>query len=396
MSLRPFLCHARTDRQRLEAFKAELSVAGADGWQDVSDLRLGRPSAGETRRVIAEDAAGFLWLGTPASAGSWFIRRVEIPAALARAAADAFPVVPVFADLRPRDLGAPRISWPRWRASLSRLAAHNGVLREEGEADELLWQRAAGAYVRHAVLARGADPMRVAISCASAPDRTKDIVLDWRGLVGAGRAMDEASPERARGALVNLRGAFQEAGVSRIAVSAHLFLPLAVLVGHEWGPITGLALEVEQRTGTRTSRVSVDLLAHESGVAIVRAPRRGVGPVLVVVSIPEPIDGAAERYAEHIDAQEVITLHAPALLDPAGIGGLARRTAAVLAELSDQGRDKHLLIRGPVSLAVLIGAAGNPIGRTTVPLWDQDAGYLPGIVLGDGVVSLQRDRLLVA
>lgn len=396
MSLRPFLCHARANRERLEAFKAELSVAGADGWQDVSDLRLGRPSAGEVRRVIADDAGGFLWLGTPASAGSWFIRRVEIPAALARAAVGAFPIVPIFADLRPGDLGAPRISWPPWRASLSRLAGYNGVLREQNECDDQLWQRAAGAYVRHAVLARGGAPMRVAISCASAPDRARDLVLDWRGLVGAGRALDAASPERARGALVNLRGAFQEAGVRRVVVSAHLFLPLAVLVGHEWGPITGLKLEVEQRTGTTTSPVSVELLAHESEVAIVRAPRRGAGPVLVVVSTPQPIDGAAERYAQHVDAQEVITLHMPALLDPAGIGGLARRAAAVLAELSDQGRDKHLLIRGPVSLAVLIGAAGNPIGRTTVPLWDRDAGYLPGIVLGDGVVSLQHDRVLIA
>lgn len=68
-------------------------------------------------------------------------------------------------------------------------------------------------------------------------------------------------------------------------------------------------------------------------------------------------------------ATVALVCKARARLDPSGIGDVTRRVAAVLAELSDQGRDKHLLIRGPVSLAVLIGAAGYPMGRTTVPFW---------------------------
>jgi hypothetical protein len=85
MSLRPFLSHARDDRELLEVTKAELSIAGADGWQDVSDLLVGQPQDAEIRRVIHEEAGGFIWPGTQTSLMRRFINEVEIPAALERA-----------------------------------------------------------------------------------------------------------------------------------------------------------------------------------------------------------------------------------------------------------------------------------------------------------------------
>ena len=394
MSLRPFLCHARADRSRLEVFSTELSIAGADGWQDVNDLRLGRRNKREIRRVLAEEAGGLIWFGTPAATNSKFIRRVEVPAALVRSNRGDFPLVPVFADLRPSELRAVRFCWPRWRTSLARLIDHNGIIRDDGEADELLWQRASHAYVRHAVLARGNQPARVAISCVAAPERTADIVLDWRSLIGASRTMDPRGPARAHAALANLRKAFQEAGAKRIEVSAQLFLPLAVLVGLEFAPMTGLTLVVEQRTQTTTRWISVEELADpfdSADVEVERQIRGGVGPTVVVVSTPEPIVGAVARYCDQINAREVITLHAATLLDRPMTGVLARQVAAILADLTDRGVEKHLLIRGPVSLAVLIGAAGNTMGRTTVPLWNGDGGYGPGLVLGGAVAAHQPD-----
>lgn len=385
MSLRPFLCHCREDRRRLEDFRAALSVAGADGWQDIDDLRLGRPSEKEIERVIREEAGGFLWLGTLASTRSRFVRRTEVPAALARTARqEAFPVVPVFADVRPTELRVPRLAWPAWRTSLLRLKDFNGVLREAGEPDEGLWQRAAAQYVRHAIIARGSEPVSAAVSCVSAPDRAADLVLDWRGLIDADHALDPGRLAHAHISLANLRAAFQEASVPLIRVAPDLFLPLAVLLGREWGALTGLKLEIAQRTGAQTSIVSSDLLAAGCTTPVARRARRGRGPVVVVVSAPEPVDGAAERYADQMDAQEIVRLHDDRLLSPVEIGGLASRVATLLGQLSDQGRDKHLIIRGPVSLAILIGAAGNTMGRTTVPLWDRTNGYLPGVVVGGG------------
>jgi hypothetical protein len=61
---------------------------------------------------------------------------------------------------------------------------------------------------------------------------------------------------------------------------------------------------------------------------------------------------------------------------------MARRIVGQLESLSDGGHEKHLLLRGPVSLAMAVGAASNAIGRTTVPLWDGDSGYVDGLEIG--------------
>lgn len=55
---------------------------------------------------------------------------------------------------------------------------------------------------------------------------------------------------------------------------------------------------------------------------------------------------------------------------------------AQLAELNDRGVEKHLLLLGPASLAVRIGAAANGTGRTWVPFWDSGAGYTSGVTIG--------------
>jgi hypothetical protein len=385
MSLRPFLCHARVDRVRLEAFSAELSLMGADGWQDVNDLRLGRPNEAEIRRVIAEEAGGFIWFGTGASVGSRFIRKVEVPAALARAAREPFPVVPLFSDVRPRDLPRPRLPVPRWRGSLAALGGRNGVLRQDGEGDAALWARAAAAYVRHGILARGSSPITVSVSCSAVPDRSAEVALDWRALVGKGPLIDPGDGGRAITAAANLRAAMREAAIGKVRITGDVYLPLAVALGLEWRAVSGLALDVVQRVGAGTIVVSSDTLASGFSVRPDRRVLRGEGPVIVAVSAPEAIDGAVERYADRVGAQEIVRLHAPHLLSDSQIGGLARQAATVLANLSDQGRDKHLIIRGPMSLALMIGAAGNAIGPTQVPLWDRAGDYLAGLMVGGAV-----------
>ncbi|WP_217923120.1 SAVED domain-containing protein [Miltoncostaea oceani] len=381
MSLRPFLCHAREDRLRLEEFSAQLSLMGADGWQDVNDLRLGSPSEGEIRRVIAEDAGGFIWFGTPASMTSRFIRKVEIPAALGRGRRGGFPVVPLFSDLRPGDLPRrPRLCLPRWRGSLAALGGLNGVLRADGEDDPTLWRRAAGDYVRHALVARGSAPITISFSCTAVPDHTAEVAVDWRAVVEETTSgIDGARVTHAAG---NLESALREAGVRRVRITGDLYAPLAAALGYQWRAVSGLQLEVAQRFGGREMTVSSKMLASGFSVVPARQARGGEGPVLVVVSAPEPIDGAAGRYADEIGAEEIITLHAPHVLSEDQIGGLAQQAARLLADLSDLGRDKHLVVRGPMSLAIMIGAASNAIGPTRVPLWDRSGGYLPGLVIG--------------
>lgn len=112
------------------------------------------------------------------------------------------------------------------------------------------------------------------------------------------------------------------------------------------------------------------------------------GPVVVAVSVGKPLDGAAQRYAAARGARETRCLHIPLddqrnrMLAPEGINGVAQWTVEQLAELNDRGTEKHLLLLGPASLAVRIGAAANGTGRTWVPFWDGAAGYTSGVTIG--------------
>lgn len=99
-------------------------------------------------------------------------------------------------------------------------------------------------------------------------------------------------------------------------------------------------------------------------------PLDRVGPVVVAVSCKDPLEGPARRYADIISASELITIHEPGLIDARRVRALARAGADQLRASNDRTVEKHLLIRGPVALAAMIGAASNACGSVVAPFWD--------------------------
>lgn len=75
-------------------------------------------------------------------------------------------------------------------------------------------------------------------------------------------------------------------------------------------------------------------------------------------------------------------MHLDGPLDPAGICGAASWAIEQLSALNNRGIAKHLLLLGPVSLAVRIGASANGTGKTTIPSWDGGTGYGSSVVIG--------------
>ena len=132
-----------------------------------------------------------------------------------------------------------------------------------------------------------------------------------------------------------------------------------------------------------------DLTANASGL---REPRRSSlgwhGPAVVAVSVGKDLGDAVVRYADAQGASEAIHLHVSVddrpdhALTVQDICDPGQWTVDQLAALNARGIDKHLLILGPVSLAVRIGAAANGTGRTFVPFWDGGSGYQEGIAIG--------------
>jgi hypothetical protein len=74
-------------------------------------------------------------------------------------------------------------------------------------------------------------------------------------------------------------------------------------------------------------------------------------------------------------------VHVPGLLDAAQMRSLARESAGCLRDLNDAGLRKHLLIKGPAAVAVMLGVASNASGPVTVPFWDGTR-YVSPITVG--------------
>ncbi|MGH2890398.1 MAG: hypothetical protein ACRDNJ_12305 [Solirubrobacteraceae bacterium] len=113
----------------------------------------------------------------------------------------------------------------------------------------------------------------------------------------------------------------------------------------------------------------------------------GAGPFVLAVSVGTPLGATVERYADEHDAYAFEEMHVDRdageePLDADDIRALAALVIKRLNELHAAGKEKHLLLRCPASLAVAIGLASNGTGPTWVPFYDGHDYYVGGLTIG--------------
>lgn len=386
MSYRPFLSHKRGDADDLRALKEELRFRGAGGWQDVDDLKAGQRFKAAIRRAIGRETGGFIWWGTRASLASQIICRIEVPAALRRQRLrrKGYPVVPLFVDLSPDD-DADLIRQAFGRVRGRALCDRNGLVRSPEEPIPVFASRAARGYVNSLIREHPRSDLRIAITGGRASPEGYDLVLDWRGLLDErGRPREAESVSRLVEALADIRIAAQSrARVPQIVVEPHLRLPLAALVGWEWNRVRPVNLRIVQASAWGVIEVTDDQVSGDGLPTPAELTHRENGPHVVALSVGKNLGEAVTRYADQIAARGSTHLHVDSPLDAEGICRASAWAIDQLSGLSAEGVEKHLLLLGPSSLAVRIGASSNGTGRTTVPFWDGDNGYASAVVLGD-------------
>jgi hypothetical protein len=264
------------------------------------------------------------------------------------------------------------------------LCDRNGLVRDP--AKESIAEFAASAarrYVKDMVREHQRDELRVAITGGREPTTDYDLVLDWRELLdGNGRLQDSTGLPLLTETLADIRIAAQSrASVPRIIVEPHLRLPLAALVGWEWNRVRPIDLRIIQ-TSTAGSMVVEDLDHPQSLPGQNEFSFDGDGPCVVALSVGKNLGDTVSRYARSIDARGATHLHLDGPLDSAGICCAANWAIEQLSALNTKAIAKHLLLLGPVSLAVRIGASANGTGKTTIPFWDGGTGYGSAVVIG--------------
>jgi hypothetical protein len=108
----------------------------------------------------------------------------------------------------------------------------------------------------------------------------------------------------------------------------------------------------------------------------------GSGPFVVALSVGKTLEQAMPRYMDEVSSRGGVHLHLDGPLQAEGICRAAQWVVHQLASLCGAGIPKHLLLLGPASLAVRIGASANGTGKTVIPFWDGDGGYGPAIEIG--------------
>jgi hypothetical protein len=386
MKTRPFLSHKRQDRAGVIALKRELCLSGVGGWRDLDDLVPGEATLPGFDKAINETTGGFIWYGTNRAAASSYINSIELPRAAARKRREpTYPLVPVF-------LASPSAVMPVVQSMISpddyeTFSDCNGEVRgRQKNAD--FSRHVAQRYARAALDRLDADRFTVAATAMSEPNGNHDFTLDWRGVVPERtRVLAAGVEERLRASLANLRAGFQpKAAFPEITLDINLPLPLplplAMLIGYEWRVTSNLRLVAHQRV------MSSRIVVHGQGRAATGFPAwterslSGQGPTVFSVATTDiALDRALEAYAQQQQAARTFSIHAPGMLDPAGVRGLARDIAEKVRAVGHNGFPRHLLIAGPVSLALLVGAAWNANGPVVVPFWN-GSGYDSAITIG--------------
>ncbi len=388
MRYRPFLSHKRTRAPAVAQLKQQLCIRGAGGWKDTDDLDLGADAAPAIVNAIEHETGGFIWWATRDTLDSKIICETELPTALVRAKRDpAYPIVPVFVELRPRD--RPAIEAAIGRDQATRLLGYNGVTRSAKQDLHDLARAAARRYVKQLVAAVAPGSVEVAISAFREATAGHDLSLDWRPLFDAETRVPAAGGvETFTEALGDIREALQgRVRAPRVSVEVNLPLPLAMLVGFEWRTTTQLQVTI------KTVNPDGGLLVVEPGTPASRSwpePRiatlAGDGPFVLAISVGADLGQAVERYAADHGARGIERLHVPLaggdFFDADAVRSLAVHTVQRLNALHADGTPKHLLLRGPASLAAAIGLAANGTGRTFVPFYDGHDGYVGGLWIG--------------
>jgi hypothetical protein len=291
----------------------------------------------------------------------------------------AYPVVPLFVDLSPEaDPEAIQRAFGRRRGKA--LCDCNGLVRRSGERIAEFAALAARRYVKDLIREHQGEDLRIAITGGRELTGGYDLALDWRGMLDdGGRLRDSAGLPLLVETLSDIRFAAQSrAGVPQITVEPHLRLPLGVLVGWEWNRVWpsrsdfGHRLDGGWRPSPQDPRPS-----GASGAFL----RRGRTSRRCIVCRQEPRRHDLALRGRH-QRPGATHLHLDGSLDAAGICDIANWTIEQLASLNSRAISKHLLLLGPVSLAVRIGASANGTGRTTIPFWDSGTDYGPSVLIG--------------
>lgn len=381
-SIRPFISHRREDSQAVVMLKAELALRGAGGWRDVDDLPLGMRTRSHIRNAIAGETGGFIWYGTRASLESEVIRDIEIPAALERAAQQShYLLVPLFVDLKPgRD--QQEICDALGHCG-SILLDFTGIVKDD-EDSHAFHAMAARRYAHDAIVASPGDSIRMAISTYRQPaPQGYDLVFDWRSQCTlGGRCVSAVSIQAIDEVLEDTRLACLVRVVApELILSLDVPLPLAFLIGYRWRATTRLRLVVEQSTVGRTMRVGLLGSSKRSAVTVHSKALVGGGPSVIAVTARPETNLLFIDHARRVSASDLTVIRASgSLLDAHDIRGLAEATVEQLRRCSDRGSPAELLIAGPVSLAVAIGASANAVGRVSVPFFD-GSGYCTPVTL---------------
>lgn len=371
--IKPFLSHKREDSQAVAKLRDALKTYGAGGWKDTEDLSIGVQTEDGIRDAIHNHTGGFIWWGTGRILESMVVNKIEIPTAFERRNSEpSYPIVPLFIDLDPgKEDDVIRIKKAVGDLGET-LLAFNGIIKDPYETLKAFCRRVAIRYVHDAVMAFNCDEsVSVEIRSMSEPTGNSKLIFDWRDLFDPdSRLLLHDGYNQLVDVLRTVREALQSISPSpHIILDQDLPLPLAFLVGHEWRITARLRLTIRQRTGATFDDIDGD---GEIGTipAPISEPLMGGGPVVLVVSCRSGLSGIKEKYADRVGAREILTLHIDGILSTPEIRGLARACADELRRLNNYGIEKHLLMLGPSSLAILAGAASNASGSVITPFWD--------------------------
>lgn len=385
-----FLSYRREDQPLADAVETALSEVGIPIWRDVNDIPQGGPTNRTIRRAIRRETSGFVWLATPGSLESETICLLEIPTAMRRHRKQwsSYPFIPLFNELSPSSRGIDKALGSRRtkRKLPQQVRDANGIVREKYESQKHFAERAGAKFMAQHVrnVATRSGQICIQARTSQPPNFKNDLSMDWSSLLPDGWPADSSQLERVHAVIKSLRSAAQDVQPNpQISISADLRLPISAFVGWELNPHRYQDVAFSQERNGVVLRVAPETRSERPTVDVVRKQLGGQGPVVLAVSAINSLSDDAVRYASSVDGRSLILIHTQSPLNAATTVGLAEHIVQELNSANASGTEKHLLMRGPSTLAFWIGRLSSGTGHTVLPYWDGAAGYKGFLTIGD-------------
>lgn len=383
-----FISYARADKKVAELLQRALEMRGINAWRDIVHLDRGKKTSEEIKKTIRESDV-FVFLITPQSLKSSFIREIEIPAAIENKKV----IYPIFYGVDPEELSRHH-NWKNFN-----LSGISGDVYDNSNQDkpESFFKEAGKNLLKialkHAILTRRKETggYKPTVAVRTFEDKSfvsnVDLDIDLTSVFNHEKSGQEVITQDVIPALTDIKKSFNELRCDKeLTVYIKSRLTAAVIFGWIFRRVTGFKLKIivdENNIWTTNAKLT------EPSVQKCKTCTDDGDEAIIILNLsgPNNIEKSVVNFAKkqkiYLGAITLFNLDAQAITTPQAALSISKEIAGEIKSLNVTHNFTIVHVFGmmPAPLAVLIGYHLNACGQVAFYYSNPDNSYTKSMLI---------------